>query len=84
MAGKTEIVDSVAERTGVKKADVSKVLDETLGAIKASLEQGEAVALRGFGTFRVTETAARKGRNPQTGEEMDIPAGRRVGFKMSK
>ncbi len=84
MAGKTEIVDSVAERTGVRKADVSKVLDETLGAIKASLEQGEAVALRGFGTFRVTETAARKGRNPQTGAEMDIPAGRRVGFKMSK
>ncbi len=84
MASKTEIVDSVVERTGVKKADVSKVIDETLGVIKASLEQGEAVALRGFGTFKVTETTARKGRNPQTGEEMDIPAGRRVGFKASK
>ncbi len=84
MAGKTEIVDSVTERTGVKKADVSKVLDETLGEIKARLEQGEPVSLRGFGNFKVTETAARKGRNPQTGEEIDIPAGRRVGFKLSK
>jgi DNA-binding protein HU-beta len=84
MAGKTEIVDRVAEGTGVPKADVSRVVDKMLEEVRSCLDGGESVALRGFGTFRVTETAARKGRNPATGQEMDIPAGRRVGFKASK
>ena len=84
MPGKTEIVDSVAHRTGVGKAEVSRVLDETLGEIRSSLDRGEAVTLRGFGTFKMTERAARTGRNPQTGEAMEIPAGKRVSFKPSK
>ena len=84
MAGKTEIVDRVAGGTGVPKADVSRVVDSVLAEVRSSLEAGEAVTLRGFGTFRVAETAARKGRNPATGEEIEIPAGRRVGFKLSK
>ena len=84
MPGKTEIVDSVAQRTGVGKAEVSRVLDETLGEIRSSLDRGEAVTLRGFGTFKMTERAARTGRNPQTGEAMEIPAGKRVSFKPSK
>lgn len=84
MAGNTEIVDRVAEGTGVPKADVSKVVDRMLGEVRASLDAGEAVTLRGFGTFRVTRTAARKGRNPATGEEIDIPAGRRIGFKAAR
>jgi DNA-binding protein HU-beta len=84
MAGKTEIVDRVAEGTGVPKADVSRVVDKMLEEVRSCLDGGESVALRGFGTFRVTETAARKGRNPATGHEMDIPAGRRIGFKASK
>ena len=84
MPGKTEIVDSVAARTGVGKSEVSRVLDETLGEIRSSLDRGEAVTLRGFGTFKMTERAARTGRNPQTGEAMEIPAGKRVSFKPSK
>lgn len=84
MATKTELIDKVAENTGVSKADVNRVLDEALGEIRSSLDGGEAVTLRGFGTFKVTETAARKGRNPQTGESIDIPAGKRIGFKMSR
>ena len=84
MPGKTEIVDSVAQRTGVGNGEVSRVLDETLGEIRSSLDRGEAVTLRGFGTFKMTERAARTGRNPQTGEAMEIPAGKRVSFKPSK
>ena len=84
MASKMEIVDGVAERTGLKKSDVAKVIDEALGEIRGSLDRGESVSLRGFGNFKVTETAARKGRNPQTGEEIDIAAGKRIGFKASK
>ncbi len=84
MPGKTEIIDAVSTRTGLRKAEVSRVLDETLSEIRSSLDTGEGVSLRGFGNFKVTETAARKGRNPKTGEEIDIPAGRRVGFKLSR
>lgn len=84
MPGKSEIVDQVAEKTSLKKSDVSKVLDEALNEIKNSLANGETVTLRGFGSFKVTERAARKGRNPRTGEEIDIAAGQRVSFKMSK
>ncbi len=84
MAGKTEIVDRVAEGTGVPRTDVSKVVDRMLQEVRANLDAGESVTLRGFGTFKVTETAARKGRNPATGEQIDIPAGRRIGFKATR
>ncbi len=84
MAGKTEIVDRVAEGTGVPRADVCKVLDRMLQEVRANLDSGESVTLRGFGTFKVTETAARKGRNPATGEQIEIPAGRRIGFKATR
>ncbi len=84
MAGKTELVGAVAERTGLSKADVGKVLDEVLAEIRRSVDGGETVALRGFGTFRLSERSARKGRNPQTGEDIDIPASRSLAFKASK
>jgi DNA-binding protein HU-beta len=84
MPGKTEIVNQVSERTGLKKTEVQQVLDETLNEIRNSLESGDSVTLRGFGNFKVTERAARKGRNPRTGEEIDIAAGKRVSFKLSK
>ncbi len=84
MAGKTEIVERVAEGTGVSRAEVSRVVDRMLEEVRSCLDDGESVTLRGFGTFRVTETTARKGRNPATGQEIDIPAGRRIGFKASK
>lgn len=84
MPGKTELVNQVAERTSVKKTDVAKVLDGTLEEIRQSLDKGETVTLRGFGSFKVTERAGRKGRNPRTGQEIDIPPGKRVSFKFSK
>jgi len=84
MAGKSALVEAVAERTGLSKADVGRVLDEALAEIRRAVDGGETVALRGFGTFRLSERAARKGRNPRTGEEIDIPASRSLAFKASK
>ena len=84
MAGKTELVEKVAEGTGLSKTDVGKVLDEALAEIRRAVDGGETVALRGFGTFRISERSARKGRNPRTGEEIDIPASRSLAFKASK
>lgn len=84
MSGKSEIVEQVAERTSLRKSDVAKVLDEALSEIRSSLHKGESVSLRGFGSFKVTQHEGRKGRNPRTGEEIDIPPGQRVSFKMSK
>ncbi len=84
MAGKTELVEKVAQGTGLSKADVGRVLDEALSEIRRAVDGGETVALRGFGTFRLSERSARKGRNPQTGEEIDIPASRSLAFKASK
>ncbi len=84
MAGKWELVEKVAERTGLSKADVGKVLDEALAEIRRTVDGGETVTLRGFGTFRISERSARKGRNPQTGEEIDIPTSRNLAFKASK
>ncbi len=84
MAGKSELVEKVAERTGLSKADVARVLDEALAEIRRTVDEGDTVALRGFGTFRLSERSARKGRNPQTGEEIDIPASRNLAFKASK
>ncbi len=83
MAGKSELVEKVAQGTGLSKADVGKVLDEALAEIRRTVDGGETVALRGFGTFRLSERSARKGRNPQTGEEIDIPASRSLAFKAS-
>ena len=60
------------------------MLDEALAEIRRTVDGGETVALRGFGTFRISERSARKGRNPQTGEEIDIPASRNLAFKVSK
>ena len=84
MPGKSDIVNTVAERTGLRKSDVARVLDESLNEIRSSLNSGESVNLRGFGSFRVSERAERQGRNPRTGEAITIPAGQRVSFKMSK
>ena len=84
MPGKTEIVTAVTDKTGMKKADVQRVLDEALSEMRTSLEQGESISLRGFGSFKVTKREARKGRNPRTGAEIDIAEGQRVSFKMSK
>ncbi len=84
MAGKSELVEKVAQGTGLSKAEVGRVLDEALAEIRRTVDGGETVALRGFGTFRLSERSARKGRNPQTGEQIDIAASRSLAFKASK
>lgn len=71
---KTELIDKIASGAGLTKADAEKALNATLNAIKVALKKGQKVALIGFGTFSVAKRKARKGRNPQTGEELKIPA----------
>lgn len=81
---KTELVSSVAEKTDLTKKDAEKVVNAVLGSIEEALSRGEKVQLVGFGTFEVRDRAARTGRNPQTGEEIQIPATRVPVFKAGK
>ena len=78
---KTELVDAIAETSGLSKADSQRALDSTLGAITQALAGEDSVVLVGFGTFSVSERAARTGRNPQTGEPIEIAASKLVKFK---
>lgn len=81
---KAELINSIVEKTGVTKIDVGRTLDATLESITDHLKQGETISLVGFGTFHVKQRAARKGRNLQTGEEIQIKASKAPGFKASK
>ena len=81
---KTEIIAEVAEKAGVTKAVATATLNATLDAITESLSKEETVALAGFGTFAISEQAARKGRNPRTGEEIDLPAVKLAKFRPSQ
>lgn len=81
---KTELVNAVAERTGTSKKDAEKAVSATLDAITEALKNGEKVQLIGFGTFEVKERAQRVGRNPQTKEEIVIPASKLPSFKAGK
>lgn len=81
--GKTELVQAVVE-TGLTKKDATKAVDAVFNAIQDALVKGEKVQLIGFGNFEVRERAARKGRNPQTGEEIEIPATKVPAFKPGK
>ncbi len=71
---KAELVEKIANGAAISKAQASRALDATLDAIKGALKKGQKVTLVGFGTFAVSKRKARKGRNPQTGEEIKIPA----------
>lgn len=71
---KAELIEKIANGAGISKAQASRALDATLDAIKGALKKGHKVTLVGFGTFAVSRRKARKGRNPQTGEEIKIPA----------
>ncbi|WP_134643743.1 HU family DNA-binding protein [Weissella cibaria] len=84
MASKTELIDLVAAKTGQAKSETAKTVNALLDVIKDQLAQGEKVALVGFGTFEVRERAARKGRNPQTGAEIEIAAAKAPAFKAGK
>ncbi len=81
---KAELVDNVAEKTGSPKAEAGRVLDAYLEEITHALTKGEQIVLVGFGTFKVSDRAARTGRNPQTGEPIQIAASKAVTFKTGK
>ena len=81
---KTELIAAAAERSGLTKKDAEKVLNAAIDAISAALVQGDKVQVSGFGIFEVKEREARVGRNPRTGEAMEIAASKMPGFKASK
>jgi len=81
---KTDLVNAVAEKSELSKKDAGKAVDSVFETIMDSLSEGEKVQLIGFGNFEVRERAARKGRNPQTGEEIEIPASKVPAFKAGK
>ena len=84
MASKTELIDLVAAQTELPKSETAKTVNALLDVIKNELAKGEKVALVGFGTFEVRERAARQGRNPQTGAEIEIAAAKAPAFKAGK
>lgn len=81
---KGNLIDKVAKDCNMSKATAGQVLNSVLGAITGAVAAGEKVTLIGFGTFSVTERAARTGRNPRTGKTMQIPAKNVVKFKAGK
>ncbi|QHS22591.1 HU family DNA-binding protein [Virgibacillus sp. MSP4-1] len=81
---KTELVNAVAEKGDLSKKDAAQAVDAVFESITDSLTDGDKVQLIGFGNFEVRERAARKGRNPQTGDEIEIPASKVPAFKPGK
>lgn len=81
---KSELIDAIAASADLSKASASNALDATLTAITEALAKGDQVTLVGFGTFAVKERAARTGRNPQTGAEIQIKAAKVPSFKAGK
>jgi len=81
---KSELVQSVADLSELTKTDAAKAVDALLESIKDALAKDDTVTLIGFGTFTVRERAARVGRNPRTGERLDIKAAKVPAFKAGK
>jgi hypothetical protein len=81
---KTELVAAIAEQTELSKKDAEKALKAFIDVVTDELKKGEKVQLVGFGTFEISERAAREGRNPLTGATMSIPASKAPKFKAGK
>ncbi|BAU57220.1 HU family DNA-binding protein [Halorhodospira halochloris] len=81
---KSELIEAVADSADLSKAAASRAVDAMVESITDALKEGDQVTLVGFGTFSVRERAARTGRNPQTGETIEIPASKVPGFKPGK
>ncbi|HLR11749.1 MAG TPA: HU family DNA-binding protein [Sporosarcina sp.] len=81
---KSELISSVAETAELSKKDATAAVEAVFGAIQETLSNGDKVQVIGFGTFEVRERAARKGRNPQTGKEIEIAASKVPAFKAGK
>ena len=81
---KNDLIGVVADKTGLSKADSTNAIDCVFDAISDSLKSGEEVRLVGFGTFTVSHRRASEGRNPRTGEKIQIPASKQPKFKAGK
>jgi DNA-binding protein HU-beta len=81
---KTELIDAISKEAGLTKAEAGKALDTMTSSITAALKGGDSVSLIGFGTFKVSQRAARIGRNPQTGKELKIAARKAPAFTAGK
>ena len=81
---KADIVESVYEMVGFSKKEAAQMVDTVFEVIKESLEEGEKIKISGFGNFVIKEKRARKGRNPQTGEEIEISSRKVLTFKPSQ
>ncbi len=81
---KTELTDAVAARANLSKSDAGNAVDAVFQSIESALADGESVSLIGFGAFSVSDRAARSGRNPRTGETIQIAAAKVVKFKAGK
>jgi len=79
---KSELISAMAESADISKADAGKALEGMLGAVSGALSKGESVTLVGFGSFSVSNRAARDGRNPQTGKTIKIAAKKVAKFKV--
>lgn len=78
---KTELIDSIAGKSGLSKADAAKALDALVESVAEGLSNGDRIALVGFGSWSVEQRSARAGRNPRTGDAIQIPAKKVVKFK---
>ena len=81
---KSELVDKIADATGITKSDANDAVDTLVDCITKTLKNGDKVSLPGLGTFSTSERSARKGRNPQTGAEINIPASTAAKFSSAK
>ncbi len=81
---KQELIGFMADSAGLSKKDAEKALSAFVDGVKSALKKGESVSLVGFGTFSVSQRGARQGRNPRTGETINIPARKVPAFKAGK
>jgi DNA-binding protein HU-beta len=81
---KTDLIKEIANQTGLSQKDSGAAVEAFLKTTTKALKKGDSVTIIGFGTFKVVKTAARKGRNPQTGKEITIKAGKRTKFSAGK
>lgn len=81
---KAELVDAIADSADLSKAAASRALDAVINSVIDALKDGDQVSLVGFGTFTIKDRAARTGRNPQTGQPIEIAAAKVPGFKAGK
>jgi DNA-binding protein HU-beta len=84
IVNKSDLIDTIAASADISKAAAGRALDALTGAVTSALKDGDQVALVGFGTFSVRDRAARSGRNPQTGETIQISAAKVPSFKAGK